>query len=290
MKRPGAPRKLLNLLAMDMRNGLRSSMLVVPPLFCMGAIMAIGQVARARSTFPHLAFSVPDIVLRVLMAAETPINPPPDLVINRDTELPFIWVIALALILMASVIYPLRDLRGIGAQALVASGSRRSWWLAKCIWVVVTSIGAYASMLAGVVIATLLLGGEASLDLSPVALQAGRTGFASVRGLSDGFAGFLGLSFLALACLSIIQLLVSFAWGPMAALGGAMVLLCSSHFVRSPLLVGNYLMALRSGLLDRWGTPWGIGVVSCLIQCGVCLLVGCCVFSRTDIFDRDSSW
>ena len=55
---------------------------------------------------------------------------------GREFEFPMVWISVFVAAAYVTLDYPLYDLKGVGATSIVISGSRWSWWLSKCCWII----------------------------------------------------------------------------------------------------------------------------------------------------------
>lgn len=214
---------------------------------------------------------------------------PPEVASLDRVRLPVGWIAVVALGLYLTLTYPRASLSGFGSQLLVAGQSRRGWWLAKCVWVLLcdASLALIALAVAAVVCAA--AGGEFSLSLQP--------GLPSLLGLSSreflvtfgSAVPYLAQAVLALFAVSMAQLALTLFLGPTMSYLTLVVLLVASTLWSGLPFVGDLLMWSRS----EAAVPGGIGVVTgCAAACligAASMIVGGVRFSRMDIVDKEQA-
>lgn len=73
---------------------------------------------------------------------------------------PVTWMLTCLPMLFATLAYPLRDMRDFSCNVPLCAGSRRAWWLAKCLWVVVCAFSFAIAGAAGAAAGCVLCGGD----------------------------------------------------------------------------------------------------------------------------------
>lgn len=197
------------------------------------------------------------------------------------------WMLMLMLVAYIPLSYPYRDLMGYGREVLVASGSRWSWWLSKCLWVTLVALLGCALLVVACAIVSLLWGGEPSL-LVP-------DGFLECAGLGSELAGpydlrpFVLVFPLMVVAVCLLQLALSLALGPTLAFASTSVVLLASAYLFHPLLPGEYLMIARLDLSIPNGMSLRSGAIYALVIAAASVLVGGLHFSRMDCIDKELS-
>ena len=203
-------------------------------------------------------------------------------------KLPISWFAPILLLAYITLWYPYHDLMGSGKTMMIASGSRWSWWLAKCAWIIVY-VCIYC--LIGFILTTgfaLIVGCNHSFiatDLSALLL-----GFVNVINFdvtSYHILSFLWAVPLVLCALCMLQLAISLLFRPLWGYVVTISILFVSAFLESPFLLGNSLMAIRSDAYIVGGTSPLWNVCLGLIVMVVSVLIGGFFLTRADILEKE---
>ena len=205
---------------------------------------------------------------------------------GRPFYLPSTWLLTMLIPCYTVLWYPRKDLEAEGMQVLLRGGSRLQWWLAKNVWV---AMGVFLYWIAGY--ATVCV----------VALVAGAT-----MGLmnTENIAALLALSENSIAAweqsvvpmlpavpiISAALALVETAIGAWASPVWGFCLVTATLFMSAllpgSLLIGNYLMALRSAGMVAGGAAATMGVSLGVTMAMVALALGSVAFKRFDVMGR----
>ena len=142
-----------------------------------------------------------------------------------------------------TMVYPLKDLNGFGAQVLIRSQKRYLWWIAKCCWCCLIIIIYYCFIYLVIFITCLILSGSLSLlptDNLKVILESH-----TYIPMSLTFTDFIR-PIITLISFSALQLFLILIIGPIISYLITIIHLVSSIFVYHPMFLGNYLMILRN--------------------------------------------
>ena len=222
---------------------------------------------------------------------------------GKPFQFPMAWLALLVSMAYVAADYPLRDLGGMGARMIVASGSRWAWWLSKCAWAIVCAFVCCAIPLAMCALATLVTGGDWSVAIRPGVATVLRSGEASTLAAGAGVdtsqlvldvegQALVGIGAavavlpLSLAAILLVQMLASLLVHPVVGLMTSVAVLFFSAYFRFRWLPGEYLMLARTDALMRGGMhPWqgallGLGIIVAAV------LAGGLLFARRDILGR----
>ena len=95
------------------------------------------------------------------------------------------------------------------------------------------------------------------------------------------------LPWLVAVTLSQLQLCLSLWMQPVLGWVVSIVALLSSAYYASPLLLGNYAMALRDQQVLADGVIWQVGALYCMGLLLLCVLAGLISFQHTDILGKE---
>lgn len=211
--------------------------------------------------------------------------------LGQPFELPISWMLTMLLMLFLPLSYPLRDMRGFGLHVLVASSDRKSWWMAKCLWLFVYTIAFWAVALAISCLMALICSARIDFVLSEDAgflLRIDTFAFVSTPWSKPLFA-WLGAAVLMSWGLCLVQFALSLWIKPVLSYAFSIALLFSSAFFFNPLLPGEYLMMGRSSLVVRDGVDPLAGLIFAVALVVLALVAGGFRFVRMDLIDREFS-
>lgn len=258
------------LLGHDLRAGLlRRRYLAVPLLFAVGCVLCALRLPDLRGSWmDYLLFC-----FRGLPPMEN----------ANGFELPVGWFAIMGGSLYLQLDYLLNDLTEAGQQVIVRAVSRRSWYLSKCVWNLLTCGCVIAVGMVTALVFALLFGGSASLGNTPEVTM--RTLECYVEApLSVGQGLWIGavLPYLAVASFSQLQMSLCLFCKPIISF-----LICVSGLVLSllvcvPWLPANAAQTMRSSLLGSQLQP-GVLTAVCLILLLVSMIAGVVRFERMDL-------
>lgn len=199
-------------------------------------------------------------------------------------SIPTSWAVFVLWLLFVSLYYPFAELRGIGKQLMVLSGSRWNWWFSKCVWVAVNTIVNFLLAFLASTMCAILLGAKFSMQAnyyvaSELQMQ--------MQHLTSSTTWDMGTSFLflcfALIAFALVQLALSVVIRPIFSYLAISAYLFAGIYIQSPWFLGNYLMAARYRLFIDTGVSVGQGFLILIWLIALCVLLGGICFSRMDI-------
>ncbi|MDD2362654.1 MAG: hypothetical protein PHH84_06840 [Oscillospiraceae bacterium] len=200
---------------------------------------------------------------------------------NSKFVIPGFWLLLQVYFSYLVSFWPYTNISGHGHQVLLRCQSRWKWWIGKCLWVGMSTIGYYLIGAVTLLLCVWLNGGQADLNVHNDILSAFQIPM-------DGYTaswllGIFILPVLASLTLGMIQLVLQFCVGPMITLIIAVAILVSSAFFSNPLLIGNQAMIWRYAFI----TPHEIDFLPSLIIDAILIIaafiLGGWRFSRYDI-------
>ena len=204
-------------------------------------------------------------------------------------ELPISWFVPLLLLAYITLWYPYRDLMGSGKAMMIASGSRWSWWLAKCAWIIVCVVSYCLIALVVTVVFALIARCDKSLHATFLATMLLRFQDAvNVDLASYNIVSFLRTVPIGICALCLLQLTISLVARPLWGYVTTVSILFISAFIEHPLLLGSNLMAIRStafaahGITSEWSV--GLGVAITLLS----IFLGGYFLTKTDILEKEA--
>ena len=201
---------------------------------------------------------------------------------------PTVWLLVMALACFSSLWYPLEDLYGFGKTLLTACQSRKRWYLAKAMWCGVTVSLYFALGWVVLLLGCLAMGGKFTWTISPYMMELME--ITDVASTVEEWRLTLQLTllpWLVAVTLSQLQLCLSLWMQPVLGWVVSIVALLSSAYYASPLLLGNYAMALRDQQVLADGVIWQVGALYCMGLLLLCVLAGLISFQHTDILGKE---
>lgn len=183
---------------------------------------------------------------------------------GQHFSIPIAWFVFFLLLVGGTVRYPQDNLNGFGRHVLIATGNWWSWWIAKCIWVVVSALLFMIVACMVAVLFSVIRGSGPSLDVSPDLLLVTDFPWKESVGAPYSIGSVLVSAVVVAIAISLFQLCVSFLFDPIAGFGAAAVVLALSAFGAGSLGFACFSMAARSGSF----VIGGYGITKALLVCG----------------------
>lgn len=182
---------------------------------------------------------------------------------ERSVEVPVFWLLIMAGANLMSLDYFFADLSREGQQILLRCKSRRSWYLSKCVWNLLSSSLYFCTGMVTAAVFTLISRGSFSLNNTPELLS---KLFMAGSILPTGGMAALLTTVLApwatICALNMAQMAMVLYIKPVYSFLGCMVVLLAAAYVPSAWCLGNGAMMLRSAELMAVGLPvWKIWAV-----------------------------
>lgn len=279
--------KFIKLLWFDVKNGLfKNKVLLLSALILSGAFFLDfdNNVRMANRSGFSISPSYADFFLYVYGGMKEYIPSPTNLF-----RFPIVWILWFVFLLFSTLNYPYNDLQSFGQQILVRTKGRFLWWVSKCGWNVLAS-GVFHGIiaLAGLLLCLqtgVRLSGGVNTQLLQVNFQIDSEQLVS-KAVSLPLFVFL-LPLLLSAGLNLLQMTLSLFLKPLFSFLAMAVLLVSSAYLLSPLVVGNYAMLVRSDRVISNGVSPAVGLAVSIALIAGSFLVGIVRFRYYDILNRE---
>lgn len=203
-------------------------------------------------------------------------------------EIPVIWLIANILVLFSTCSYPYRHISGLGKNILVNSGSRKTWWLSKCVWNILTVTIYYICIWLVIFIFSWFSGAALNFSISPYMPELLRLlppvtppGQWQLQGI------ILCMPWLITVALSLFQMVCALLIKPIQSFLVSIVILISSAYIFGPYLPGNYGMIVRYGMIHANGVYPQQGIIYGVILILASILGGTVLFKRYDVYGKE---
>lgn len=202
-----------------------------------------------------------------------------------DSQVPFMlpmaWLIQQVLVAALVGSYTTRDLAGMAPQVLVRMGGRWAWWFSKCTWTAAAVLAFYAMEAVVAWATSALFGGTEGAMGGEVAV--GMMGFAPSSLGIGAMAALLGLPVVLSLALSLAQVALSLAVGPIGAFGAVVTFTVVSVYFGAPPFIGDFSMLARSAFVQPGGVDAAAVYCTCTAVAAVSVVCGGCVLQRKDL-------
>ena len=201
----------------------------------------------------------------------------------EDFEFPIQWFLVMSGCLFLNLDYMLNDLTEAGQQVIIRSVSKKSWFLSKCAWNLL-SCAAYILLGSLTALAFALVnGGGVTLVNSPQVCESGLQLY-GVKSLTvaQTLITAVGLPLLTLMALNMLQMVLCLLVKPVFSFLVCVCVLIISLFVNSPYMLGNGAIAARSGILLEGMQEPMPAALTCVAVIGICVIIGIIRFDRMD--------
>ena len=202
---------------------------------------------------------------------------------------PLEWLAGVGGILFLSLDYPLGDLSGEGMQVLIRTGSKRKWFLSKCIWNIANCLLYATMLLLSGLIWTFLSKGDFSLVKYTDAINMVYEWTINTENIAPELlflTGFL-MPFLVMISLNLLQMSLCMFTKPIFALMLALAVLIISVYNDSPYLIGNIAMGIRTlAYIEKGCSVVQLLLVPLVIIC-LSIIIGSVRFGKMDILLRE---
>lgn len=213
---------------------------------------------------------------------QSPINP---------FKFPTIWTTVLAVCSLLVLIYPTKDMLGIGAYTLVAGGSRGKWWFSKIIWNVLSTLIYHGIIMLMVVFICLISGIKINAELN-MNLQMSLYEIVDISPFKEfntiPISVFLLTIFMSIA-MNLFQMTLTLFINPNYSFIISCFLLMGSAYILTPAMVYNYAIPLRYSLLFEGGINYIYGYVVALAVTLLSIVIGYIRFLKYDIIKKEDN-
>lgn len=215
--------------------------------------------------------------------------------VTKEMNYPIFWMAYLIIGFFITTGVLQKDLQGYGVQLLLRFNKKREWWLCKCITTIIMSI--LYCVLTDLLVFFFCLAKKCKLSLlmtnSVIETVANNTyAFPQDHLLIDPVITVMLLIVLPMvifSTLNILQLFLSIVTGPLISfiiINGYMVM---ALFYVSPFILPSYLMIDHTSVFIKGGLDYRVGIMSGLLLMVGFVIMGARIFSKRDIFERESN-
>ncbi|MGN1191337.1 MAG: hypothetical protein ACI4S0_01585 [Dorea sp.] len=277
--------KTFKLWHMDIRNGclgkVRYLIFFAVCLFCCN-IFGIFQ-SNLMTEFQIEGFHMADCIAYMIHGS----LPGNRMAATDRFEFSAMWMILLMFQFLIPLDYPVKTMELWGYPYFMHS-SRRSWWNAKCMYVLSTNVLTEIIKFSAVIMYCLVKHIPLSMQNNPLFYEIifgdAKLNFSAAFSSGQNIMLLLVIPLLGIMAMSIVQLFLSVWIHPIIAYLGTIAWLIASVFAIHPLLIGNCTMPIRNLLIDEDGLPSIMEVSVCILSMIVFWTGGLWLVKRKDIF------
>lgn len=280
------------MLRYDIRKGLLSDYKKIGIVLPICAAFCIQFILLFASRFPDLTYTSFGDVMFWGFSGMPRYQFSPD----KPFIFPALWMLLFLLPLFFVLYYPFYDLLGFGKNVLIQVRRRSTWWLSKSAWIVIYVTVYFALIYAATALFCLVMRIPLSTRISQKVYEivAGMTVGQANADSGNVFLPFSGqmdiqlfvLPILSTIAIALFQMTVSLISTPIYSFILSAGILFSSAYYMSPLLLGNYCMAMRSNLITHDGMDVGNGVLLAVTVSIISIILGLIIFERNDIISK----
>lgn len=201
-------------------------------------------------------------------------------------QLPIVWIIVFFVLPFILLGYPLKDMNGSGQQILIRSTKRTFWWLSKCCWNILGTLFYHFIMLMTGLVACLVFRIDTTSNIHMDFVKAAfEVGPREIREISVLFISTVILPVCVSASINMLQMTLAIFIKPIFSFLVISILLLTSAYLMSPLLIGNYAMIFRYTWILENGVSVEIGYSISLIILFISIITGTVRFHFYDILE-----
>ncbi len=260
---------MLKLIQRDLRCGLIRWQYLIAPVFFIGPFLR---------TFPsNHNTNYTDYLMSVF--AGNPFIPP-----HGIYDISFYWLLSVCGCLLINLDYILHDLTGPGHQVLLRSGTKRGWFLSKCLWNLMSCLVYFAVFLLTALVFSLLDGAEVfPIQLGMFTRISFRHMFHRTPTATKILVVSVLLPFLTVFAMSLLQMVLCLYIKPILAFLCCLVLPFLAVAVKSPLILGNGAMWLRNEWIHMGVFRIQDLLLGCLLWIAVSFAAGLIRIKHVDV-------
>lgn len=209
-------------------------------------------------------------------------------------QFPISWLLFWGCAFFGTLSYPRRDLTSYGQQILIRVDRKTSWWISKCIWIVVNSALFFLMYALTILLFALInsipfyFKNQPELTMHLFTNYYELTFSLSLSGIQViALSLLLPLAFL--ISMALLQLLLSLVIPPIFAFFVTLSVLIISAFLTNPFLIGNYAMVLRNSNLIEGGVTLAQGFLIFALLAITVIIVGFYVIKYINILPLEKN-
>ena len=207
-------------------------------------------------------------------------------------KFPIMWMLIYVLIFFFTLYYPYNDIMGYGKNVLIASTSRRTWWLSKCLTTFCMVIVYYLTAVISTLIFAVAYGLRFDLDVSLKVFESITKltvmwDFNPTSSMFEFIVTIFVLPLLSALALCFLQMLLTLLIRPFASLIIVTSVIMVSAYYVSPVAIGNYAMSQRSTCFIPDGVSPTVGLVVMIAVAVISIIVSTILFENYEIINKE---
>lgn len=212
---------------------------------------------------------------------------------GEQFNFPAQWLLLMGGCCYLNLSYPFQDLDKFGQQVMLRTRSRGQWWTSKSVWCLCAAGYCMILILGTTLLFCLAAGCPVRFTATAELLESLFSEVSDLlyydRTAAQDFVLCVGLPLLVLMALNMLQLFVGLRWKPVMGWFCSLSVLAISAIWMSPVAIGNFGMAIRSGWLLYEGVSPAVGCVICLLLIFITGTAGILWFRRYDILPKEGA-
>lgn len=195
-------------------------------------------------------------------------------------RIPIEWLWFHICYLIGIAAYPMHDYDERGYQFLIRAGSKKIWWISKCVWVIVYCAASYLVFWLGIGVSDIISMNSFSLRDD--------TYFGTVYNyMAHGQLYYIifAMPALVMAATAMMELMLVFMKNEIVAVIIVFSYIVMSAYIKNPLLIENYIMISRYDF-SNIGRELIVGTIICLVFTVMSVILGYLNFKRIEWGNR----
>lgn len=199
-------------------------------------------------------------------------------------NIPVYWFVLQIGISYLVAYYPEKDFRDFGKKIFPAAGSGVKWWIAKCLWVVMSVLLYYIVLIFSTAGIAGFYGAQIQWSFSEEIMTAFFGNTLQYISARDAWLISIILPCLTTMALALVQTLCSFLLTPVVSFALMCGIYIASAYETVWFLPGNHTMWLRSSYVSFEGISPESGLALSVFLIAAAVFAGCVYFDNCDIF------
>lgn len=210
---------------------------------------------------------------------------------DNPFKFPVIWTTLFVICALLVLIYPTKDMLGMGSHVIVAGGSRAKWWFSKVIWNISATV-IYHGMVSITIMITCLVVG---IRIRPGLNMNLQNSIYELDNLNEFYmkstipAAIFILPVLISVAMNLFQMTLTFFMNPNYSFMISCFLMIAAAYMLNPVMIYNYAMPLRYTEIYSLGIKYQYGFVAALAIGVLSVVIGYLRFLKYDIIKKEDN-
>lgn len=210
---------------------------------------------------------------------------------DNPFKFPVIWTTVFVVCALLVLIYPTKDMYGIGTHIVVAGGSRGKWWFSKVIWNILSTVIYHGIFILIIVFACIASGTKLGTEIN-MTMQMSLYDISDIslfKVISSVPVSVVLLPIVICIAMNLFQMTLTLFINPAYSFIISCFMMIGSAYVLTPAMVYNYAMPLRYSMLLDGGVNYIYGYVIAAVIAGLSVIVGYVRFLKYDIIKKEDN-